>query len=87
MKLMLAACMVAAPAWGQPFDCAEARALAESAGAFVAVVNDMTSECQGKAATDQTCRAYVEAIKRHDLPDNLLAFSAQAAALAVRCPD
>ena len=51
------------------------------------VVNAMTNECQGKATTDKTCKAYVDAIRENALSENLLALSAQTAALAVRCPD
>lgn len=51
------------------------------------VVNAMTKECQGKATTDKTCKAYVDAIRENALSENLLALSAQTAALAVRCPD
>ncbi|MDQ7775260.1 MAG: hypothetical protein Q4615_04755 [Paracoccus aminovorans] len=87
MKAAVFVLAVAGPAAAQQFTCAETIALAKSAGAFVQVVNAMTKECQGKVATDQTCQAYVDAIKENALSENLLAFSAQTAALAIRCPD
>lgn len=86
MRALLVLCTLAAPAWAQPFDCQETVALAKSAGAFVSVVNTMTHECQEKVATDQTCQTYVTAIRERNISENLLAFSARAAALAVRCP-
>ena len=87
MKAAVFVLAMATPAAAQQFTCAETIALAKSAGAFVQVVNAMTKECQGKIATDKTCQVYVEAIKANALPENLLAFSAQTAALAIRCPE
>ena len=87
MKAAVFILAMAGSATAQQFTCAETIALAKSAGAFVKVVNPMTKECQGKATTDKTCKAYVDAIRENALSENLLALSAQTAALAVRCPD
>ena len=61
---------------------------------FLELCQRLRAECQDlgsghETVTGQTGRnqRYVDAIRENALSENLLALSAQTAALAVRCPD
>ena len=71
----------------KPYDCENAVALAESAGAKVRTINGLAEACKGKVQSDASCKTFADLIKANSLGENMLAFSAQALLVAVSCPN
>lgn len=74
-------------AMAQQVDCEEVVALATSASAMVKTISAMSEICKDRIKTDPTCRDYADIIKANALGENMLAFSTQSLALAMKCPD
>lgn len=81
---MMLAATSAAPS---QIDCPDAINMANSAGALVYALNEMTELCTGRTDSDETCRNYARILKDHAVPERTLALSTSFLLLSVKCPD